>query len=94
MICYSIEPRDIKSIGKNISKNSRKILDHTKKSATDTLKTTSKRLIQTTTEATRDLNGNEITNKIAKISRTSPHNRSEIVTVETENTGFDREIPK
>ena len=39
-----------KSIGKNISKNlsskySQKLIDHAKKSATDALKTTSKRVI-------------------------------------------------
>ena len=42
-----------KSIGKNISKNlsgkySKKPIDHAKQSATDALKTTSKRVIQNT----------------------------------------------
>ena len=47
-----------------------------KKSATDTLKTSSKRVIQKTVEATGDLVGNKITNKITKISKTSQfHNR-------------------
>ena len=47
-----------------------------KKSATDTLKTSSKRVIQKTVEATSDLVGNKITNKITKISKTSQfHNR-------------------
>ena len=46
-----------KSIGKNISKNlsgkySQKLLHHAKQSPTDALKTTSKRVIQKTVEAT------------------------------------------
>ena len=56
-----------KDIGKNISKNlsviySQKLLDHAKQTATDVLKTTSKRLIQKTAEATCDLIGNKIAN--------------------------------
>ena len=47
------------NIGENISKKLRgkycqKLLDHAKQSATDTLKTTSKRVIQKTAEATGD----------------------------------------
>ena len=46
-----------KTIGKNISKNlrikySQKLFDHAKQSATDALKTTSKRVIQKTAEST------------------------------------------
>ena len=49
-----------KNIGKNISKNvsgqySQKRLDHAKQSATDALKTTFKRVIQKTAQATGDL---------------------------------------
>ena len=56
-----------KNIGKNISKNlsgiySQKLLDHTKKTAADVLKATSKRVIQKTAEATCDLIGNKIAN--------------------------------
>ena len=56
-----------KNIGKNISKNlsgiySQKLLDHTKQTATDVLKTTSKRVIQKVAEATCDLIGNKIAN--------------------------------
>ena len=40
-----------------------------KKSATDTLKTSSKRIIQRTAEATGDLNGNKIANRITKVSK-------------------------
>ena len=60
-----------KNIGKNISKNlsrtySQKVLDHAKKSATDALKTSSKRVLQKTVEATGDLIDNKITDAIAK----------------------------
>ena len=56
-----------KNIGKNVSKNlsgiySQKLLDHTKQTATDVLKTTSKRVIQKAAEATCDLIGNKIAN--------------------------------
>ena len=51
------------NVGKNISKNlrskySQKLLDHAKKSATDALKTVSKRGIQKTAEAAGDVTGN------------------------------------
>ena len=60
-----------KNIGKNISKNlsgkcSHKLLHYPKKSAPDELKTTSKRAMQKTAEATSDLSGNEIDNRIRK----------------------------
>ena len=49
-------------ISKNLSrKYSKKLLDSAKKSTTDTIKTTSKRVIQKTAEATGDL----ISNKMA-----------------------------
>ena len=65
-----------KNIGKNISKNlsgknSQKRLNNTKKSATDVLKTSSKRVIQKTAEATGDLIVNNIDNKIIKVSKNS-----------------------
>ena len=54
-----------KNIGKILSsKYSQKIPDHTKQSATDALKPTSKRAIQKTAEATGDLIGNKIADKI------------------------------
>ena len=48
-----------KNLGKNITKNvsgkySQKLLDHAKQSATDAFKTTSKRVIQKTADATGD----------------------------------------
>ena len=64
---YSVEPRDgryvkgcgflsfDKNIGKNVSnKYGQKLVDCAKKSATDAIKTTSKRAIKKTAEATGD----------------------------------------
>ena len=83
-----------KHIYKNISKNlstkySWKLLDHVEQSATDAFKTTSKRIIQKTAEANGDQIGNNITEKIIKVSKTSPQNGLEIVKNE-----HDKEIPK
>ena len=69
------------SVGKNISNNfsnkqSQKHLQYAKQSATDTLKTAGKIRIQKTAEATRDLIGNKIADKIMKILKTSPNNDS------------------
>ena len=79
---YSIKPRDriyVKGYGfmsftKNIDKNlsnkySQKIIDTTKKSATNAIKTASQRAIQKTAEATGDLIGNKIADKITSISK-------------------------
>ena len=65
-------------------KYSQKVLDHAKQSATDTLKTTSKKAIHNTAEATGDLISNKIPDKISKVSRTSPQNSSETVKSEIE----------
>ena len=61
-----------KNIGKNISKNlsdkySQKIIDHAKISATNALKTSSKRFIQKITETTGDFVGNQMANRITKL---------------------------
>ena len=66
-----------KNIGKNISKDlsrkySQKLLDHAKQSTIDALKTASKRVILKRAEATGDLIGNKIADKITRVSRTSP----------------------
>ena len=76
---YSIEPRDVKEYGflsfaKNMGKSlsnkyGHKLLDSTKKSTTDAIKTASKRAIQKTAEATGDLIGNTIADKITSISK-------------------------
>ena len=83
-----------KSIGKSISKNlsnkqSQKLLDYVKQAATDVLKTSSKRIIQKIAEATDDLIVNEIAYRIAKVSKSSPHNNSGTIANE-----HDKKIPK
>ena len=70
-----------KVVGKNINKSlsskyNQKLLDHAKQSAIDVLKTSSKRAIQKTAEATDDLIGNKIADKITRVSKTLPNNNS------------------
>ena len=58
---------------KNLSnKYGQKPLDSGKKSTTDAIKTTSKRAIQKTAEATDDLIGNKIADKITNASNKNP----------------------
>ena len=84
-MCYSIELKYrryvkgygflsfAKNIGKNLSnKYGQKLVDTDKKSATDALKTASKRAIQKTAEATGHLVGNQIADKITSISEKKP----------------------
>ena len=76
-----------KNIGKNISKNlsgkySQKLLDHDKQSATDVFKNASKRVIYKTPQATGDLIGNKIANKITKVLKNSQQNNLKTVTNE------------
>ena len=100
-----------KNMGKNIDKNiskslsgkyslgmltkHQKLLYHVKQSATDALKTSSKRIIQKTAEVTGDLIGNKITNKLIwlliklQVSKNSPQNNSGAVKNE-----HDKQIPK
>ena len=79
---YSIEPRDriyvkgygflsfAKNMGKTLSnKYGQNLLDSAKTSTTDAIKTASKRAIQKIAEATGDLIGNRITDKITSISK-------------------------
>ena len=55
-------------MGKNLcNKYSQKTLDSAKKSTMDAIKTDSKRAIQKTTEATGDLIGNKIADKITSV---------------------------
>ena len=68
-----------KNIDINISKNVsgkyiQKLLDHAQQSATDALKTTTKREIQKTAKATGDLIDNKIGNKFTMTSKNSQHN--------------------
>ena len=69
---YSLEPRDriyvkgygVLSFARSMSnKYGQKNIDTIKKSATDAIKTASKRAIQKTVEATGDLIGNKIADK-------------------------------
>ena len=70
-----------KTIYKHINpKYSQKRLPHTKQSAEYALKSTSKRAICKAADATDNLIGNKISNKIRKISSTSPENSSRTVT--------------
>ena len=58
------------SFAKNMNKKySQKILDTTRKSTTDALKTASKRPVQKTAESTCDLISNKIADKITSISK-------------------------
>ena len=79
---YSIEPRDrtyvkgygflsfAKDMGKSLSnKYGQKPLDSAKKSTTDAIKTTSKRATQKAAEATGDLIGNKIADKVTSVSK-------------------------
>ena len=84
-IRHSIESRDrkyvkgygflsfAKNIGKKLSSTyGQRIVDSAKKSATDAIKTASKRAVHKTAEATGDLIGNKIADKITSTSIKSP----------------------
>ena len=63
-------------MGKNLNnKYGQKLLDSAKKSTTDAIKTTSKIAIQKTAEATGDLDGNKIADKITS-KKSSAEQRS------------------
>ena len=77
---YSLEPRDriyvkgygFMSFARSMSnKYGKKLVDTAKKSATDAVKTASKRTIQKTADATGDLIGNKIGDKITSLSKKS-----------------------
>ena len=100
---YSIEPRNgiyvkgygflsfDKNMGKSLSnKYGQKLLDSTKKSTTDAIKTPSKKAIQKTAGVTGDLIGNKIANKITSISNRST---KELQNNETEED-VERVTPK
>ena len=87
---HSTEPRDriyvkeygflsfAKNMGKGLSnKYGQKPLDSAKKSKTDAIKTASKREIQKTAEATGNLIGNKIAEKITSVSKKKPDNDHE-----------------
>ena len=83
---YSIEPRDriyvkrygFMSFARSMSnKYGKKLVDTAKKSATDAIKTASKRAIQKTAEATGDLVGNKIADKITSVSKKKSNNNND-----------------
>ena len=64
----------VKNLSTDISKYvsgkySQKLLDHARKSAADALKNASNRVIQKAVEATGDLIGNKIADRITKVSK-------------------------
>ena len=86
---YSIKPRDriyVKGYGflsfaKNMDKSlsdkyGQKLFDSAEKSTTDAIKTASKRAILKTAEATGDLIGNKIADKITSVSKKSNNNNN------------------
>ena len=77
---YSTEPQDriyvkgygflsfARNIGKNLSnKYGQKLIDTAKRSISDAIKITSKRVVQKSVEATGNLTGNKIADKITSI---------------------------
>ena len=84
---YLIEPRNriyvkgygflsfVKNMCKSLSnKYGQKLLDSTKKSTTDGIKTASKRAIRKTAEATGDVIGNKIADKITSVFKKPSNN--------------------
>ena len=61
------------------NKYGQKLVDTAKKSATDAIKTVSKRAIQKTAEATGDLIGNKIADKITSVSKKKSNNNNDDV---------------
>ena len=88
-----------KNIGKNKGKNlsskySQKPVGHPKQSATDSLKSISKRAIQKTAEGSDDLIDNKTADVITKLSSNSSQTSSVTVESETGNSKFYKKIPK
>ena len=89
---YSTEPRDrvyvkgygFMSFARSMSnKYGKKLVDTAKKSATDAIKTASKRAIQKTAEATGDLIGNKIADKISVSKKKSNNDNDDDVKLAT-----------
>ena len=81
----SIEPRDsvyvkgygFMSFARSMSnKYGKKLVDTAKKSATDAIKTASKRAIQKTAAATSDLIGNKLADKITRVYKKKSNNNN------------------
>ena len=88
---YSVKPRDriyvkgygflsfAKNIGTYLSnKYSQKLVDTAKKSTINAIKTASQRAIQKAAEATGDLIGSKIADKITSVSKKTQNNKSEV----------------
>ena len=102
---YSIKPRDriyvklygfssfAKNMDKDLSnKSSQKLLDSAEKSATDAIKTASKRAIQKTAEATGDFIGSKIADRIINVSESPKKMHSNELHLKTNKNETD--IPK
>ena len=83
---YSIEPRDriyVKGYGfwsfakSSSNKFGKKFFGNTKKSTIDAIKTASKRAIQKPVEATGDIIGNKIADKITSVFKKSSNNNDD-----------------
>ena len=82
-----------KKMGKSLSnKYGQKRFDSAKISTTDAIKTTSKRAIQKTAEATGNLIGNEIADKITSVSKKKP--TKELPNDETKEEDVEIATPK
>ena len=89
--------RNICTHAAKVAKNmSQKLVDTAKKSATDAIKTASKRAIQKTAKATGDLDGNKIADKIT--TKPSPKNVTSALkkshNEEIQSNEVNNEIPK
>ena len=74
------------------AKYSQKILDRSKQSAKDAVKTISKGEIEKTAEVADNLLGNEMANKITEISKTSQQNSLKAIESETKNRNTKKNI--
>ena len=105
---YSVKLRDriyvkgygflsfVKNVGKDLSnKYGQKLLDSTKKSTTDAIKTASKTAIQKAAEATGNLLGNKIADKITTVwKKSSVELRSTELHSQNDGANSEVEIPK
>ena len=76
------------------SKYSQKRFHHAKQFARDVFKTTSKKIFKKQQKQLVIRLAIKISDKIAKVSITSLQNGSGATSIETENIGLDREIPR
>ena len=92
---YSIEPKDricvkgygFMSVARSMSnKCGKKLVNTAKKSATDAIKTTSKRAIQKTAETTGGLIGNKIADKTTSVSKKKSTNKLPTIDEDAELT--------